>query len=90
MRSTSIPRSTALALSRRTLQRRLDDEGVSFSDLVSDVRRGLAELYLRESSLPIAEIAARLGYADPRAFQRAFREWHGTTPSEWRTNTPIG
>lgn len=82
--------ATALALSRRTLQRRLDDEGASFSDLVGDVRRGLAELYLRESSLPIAEIAARLGYADPRAFQRAFREWHGTTPSEWRSRTPIG
>jgi AraC-like DNA-binding protein len=81
--------AAALALSRRTLQRRLDEEGASFSDLVAEVRRGLAELYLRESSLPIAEIAARLGYADPRAFQRTFREWHGTTPSEWRGRTSI-
>jgi AraC-like DNA-binding protein len=81
--------AAALALSRRTLQRRLDEEGASFSDLVAVVRRGLAELYLRESSLSIAEIAARLGYADPRAFQRAFREWHGTTPSEWRSRTSI-
>jgi AraC-like DNA-binding protein len=39
--------------------------------------------------LPIAEIAVRLGYADPRAFQRAFREWHGSTPSEHRSGTPI-
>lgn len=75
-----------LGTSRRTLQRRLGDERTSFVELVADLRRGLADLYLRETALGIAEIAARLGYTDPGAFQRAFRGWYGATPGEYRNH----
>ncbi len=64
----------------RTLRRRLAAAGVSYRALVEDVRRDLAAHYLIEQGLPIAEVAARLAYAEPAAFIRAFRRWHGTTP----------
>jgi AraC-like DNA-binding protein len=73
-----------LAVSRRTLQRRLDEDGDSFSDLVERVRRRLAEVYLAESEVKVAEVARRLGYADPRAFHRAYKRWTAKTPSERR------
>ena len=73
-----------LGVSTRTLQRRIAEEGTSFRQLVSDARRELAKQYLLDRSLELAEAACLLGYEDPNSFYRAFREWEGTTPSEWR------
>lgn len=73
-----------LNLSERTLQRRLAEEGYSYQQLLSDTRRQLAEQHLREGRLPAAEIALLLGYSEPSVFFRAFRQWSGLTPGEYR------
>ncbi len=71
----------ALRTSARTLQRRLRDEGTSFESIVRELRRETADGYLAEG-LPIKQIAARLGYAEPSAFHRAYKRWTGRTPHE--------
>jgi AraC-like DNA-binding protein len=73
-----------LALSKRTLQRRLQEKGVEFSRLLDEARRELALLYLREQSLAAYEVAWLLGYTEPTAFIRAFKRWTGKTPREVR------
>jgi len=52
--------------------------------LISDARRELARSYLSQPALELGEVACLLGYEDPNSFFRAFREWEGTTPGEWR------
>jgi AraC-like DNA-binding protein len=79
-----------LSVSIRTLQRRMTEEGTSFRQLLSDARRELAKHYLLDPSLDVAETACLLGYEDPNSFFRAFREWEGATPSEWRDERAAG
>lgn len=74
----------ALNLSERTLQRRLAEEDCSYQQLLADTRRQLAEQHLRDGRLPAAEIALLLGYSEPSVFFRAFRQWTGLTPGEYR------
>jgi AraC-like DNA-binding protein len=74
----------ALNLSERTLQRRLAEEGSSYQQLLNDSRRQLAEGYLRDGRLAATEIALLLGYSEPSVFFRAFRQWTGLTPGEYR------
>jgi AraC-like DNA-binding protein len=74
----------ALGLTPRTLQRRLQAEGIVFSQLLDTVRGELAKTYLIERSLPLGLIAERLGYADGSAFTRWFAEQFGEPPSRWR------
>src|SRR5258707_199288 len=73
-----------LGMSCRTLQRRITAEQTTFRRLISDARRELARYYLLQPALELAEVACLLGYEDSNSFFRAFREWEGTTPSEWR------
>lgn len=73
-----------LAVSERSLQRRLSEEGHSFQSLLADTRHELAREYLAEGTLDIAEIAYMLGYDDQGSFYRAFQRWENATPSEWR------
>lgn len=70
----------ALGVARWTLQRRLTDAGLSFSDLVEQVRRDLAAVYIRQRHVPIADIGHLLGYSEVSAFSRAFRRWFGVSP----------
>ena len=70
--------------SERTLRRRLQEEGTTYTDLLSDVRRELALRYLREPSVSLVEIAFLLGFSNASGFHRAFRRWTGMTPSEHR------
>jgi AraC-like DNA-binding protein len=74
----------ALALSERTLQRRLQDEGVTFASLLDEVRSDLGRMYLADPKLAIFEVAFLLGYSEPSPFNRAFRRWTGQSPSEFR------
>jgi AraC-like DNA-binding protein len=76
--------ATALAVSERTLQRRLRDEGTTFEALLDETRFALASSYLRDPALGIAEIAWLTGYAEIAAFYRAFRRWTGSTPAVYR------
>jgi AraC-like DNA-binding protein len=80
-----------LGVSARTLQRRLTDEAVTFQQLVAEARRELAHHYLRETQLELNETAYLLGYEDANSFFRAFQQWEGTTPGEWRARlcTPL-
>jgi AraC-like DNA-binding protein len=68
-----------------TLRRKLEAEGTTFSEIVDDLRRELAEQHLTHGSLTISEVAFLLGFSDVRAFGRAFRRWTGSSPSEYRT-----
>ncbi|MEK1906332.1 MAG: AraC family transcriptional regulator [Pseudomonas sp.] len=74
----------ALLLSERTLQRRLQEEGSSYQQLLDDTRRELAGQYLAQANLTLLEVAYLLGFADPSNFFRAFRRWFDTTPGEYR------
>jgi AraC-like DNA-binding protein len=74
----------ALRLSSRTLQRRLTEEGASFQGLLQEARQELARHYLLYSSLELNETAYLLGYEDAPSFFRAFHEWEGSTPGDWR------
>ena len=76
--------ATALSMGPRTLQRRLSEEGVSFSRVLEDLRRVMAERLLHDRELAIYEIAFLLGYSEPSTFHRAFRRWYGVTPLEYR------
>jgi AraC-like DNA-binding protein len=73
-----------LALSERTLRRRLDAEGVSFRKLVEDVRREHAARWLRDTRTSVSEVAQALGFSHPTAFSRAYRRWFGETPRRTR------
>ncbi len=73
-----------VAMSTRTLQRRLEEAGTSYQDVVDAVRAGMARALLREKSRSIVDVAFELGYADLKSFYRAFRRWTDTTPADWR------
>jgi AraC-like DNA-binding protein len=73
-----------LRLSSRTLQRRLTEQGVTFQGLLEDARRELARHYLLHSSLELNETAYLLGYEDANSFFRAFHNWEGISPGQWR------
>jgi AraC-like DNA-binding protein len=73
-----------MGLSPRGLQRRLEEEGVQFGMLLSEVRAELATAYLAGSSRPITSVAGLLGYASPSSFTRWFAGAYGVSPQEWR------
>ena len=74
----------AMGLNPRTLQRRLGDAGVTFSELVVACRYRLASEWLRKSDVPVTEIAHSLGYTDGSNFARAFRRQAGMPPAAYR------
>ena len=73
-----------LHLSTRTLQRRLNEQSITFQHLLDEARHELARHYLLHSSRELNETAYLLGYADANSFFRAFHQWEGTTPGQWR------
>lgn len=76
---------TKLAMGKRTIQRRLGDENVTFQGLLAETRAALARHYLQQSDLPAASISFLLGYDDPNSFYRAFHTWTGMTPDAFRS-----
>lgn len=73
-----------LAVHRRTLQRQLAEQGTSFAGLVDQVRRDEAERYLRETDMPLGQLAGVLGLSEQSALSRASRRWFGVPPKEVR------
>lgn len=73
-----------LLTSTRTLQRRLAEEGVQFQQLLDLVRHEMAKEYLQASPLELSEIAFLLGYRETSSFHRAFQQWEGRPPGQWR------
>lgn len=76
--------ATQLALSTRTLNRRLADAGTSFRGLCETVRRSRAESLLTNPAVSLAEVSFMLGYHEQSTFQHAFKRWTGMTPGEFR------
>lgn len=73
-----------LHMSARTLHRRLEEEGTSFREILTEVRREIATRHLVERRLAIGEIAFLLGFSEPSAFHRAFKRWTGHAPLAYR------
>jgi AraC-like DNA-binding protein len=73
-----------LAVSLRTLHRRLAEEGTSHGELVDEVRREQAMLHLASNRFSIGEIAFLLGFAHPNGFHKAFKRWTRMTPAQYR------
>jgi len=82
--------ATILGMSERTLQRRLAAEGISFQRLLDDTRRELAQHYLGQRNLSLADIAYLLGFTDQSSFFRAARRWFGTSPRDYRIRITDG
>lgn len=73
-----------LYMSRRSLQRRLKDEGTTYQTVLDSVRSELSLHYLRHDEMSVEEISYLLAYRDPNSFYRAFHSWTGMTPLEAR------
>jgi AraC-like DNA-binding protein len=78
-----------LAVSPRSLQRRLDEEGTSFHEVIDTVRREIGVACI-EAGLPVREAAEEAGFADASSFLRAFRRWKGATPTHYRGQSGNG
>ncbi|WP_323783911.1 AraC family transcriptional regulator [Leisingera sp.] len=76
--------ATALGMSRRTLRRKLEEEGQKFSQLLAGCRMEIAKRMLRAPGAQLHDISERLGYSEVSAFERAFRQRQGATPSQYR------
>lgn len=76
-----------MAMSPRTLQRRLRDEQSSFADVLDRTRKHFASCYLQERGLQLTEIAYLLGFSEQSAFTRAFQRWYGVSPTQYRARS---
>jgi AraC-like DNA-binding protein len=74
----------SLCMTSRTLRRKLEAEGASYSELLTGVRKALAIDYLGTTTLAIEDIALTLGFSDAVSFRHAFKRWTGKTPNEVR------
>ena len=75
-----------LAVSKRTLQRRLSEDGTTWLKILNKSRETLAKRYLQETNLSAAEVSLLLGFEDPNSLFRAFKRWEGTSPELWRAS----
>lgn len=82
--------SLTIFSSRRQLQRSFAEAGTSVQERLYVVRMERAAELLHETSLPIAEVARRVGYRQPPHFAKAFRRLYGRTPSQWRSDVGRG
>ena len=79
----------AVGMSVRTLQRRLKEAGLNYSEMQEDVRKALALNLLENETLALAEIAFSLGYSEVSAFNHAFRRWVGQSPGDYRRSRAV-
>ena len=77
--------SRSLGMSKRTLARKLSDEGLNYSEIFEHLRRDLAVRYLDDRRMHVSKIAWLLGFHEVSAFTHAFKRWTGKTPSQLRT-----
>ena len=74
----------SLGMSKRTLARKLSDEGLNFTEILQQQRRDLADRYLDDPKLHISKIAWLLGFNEVSEFTHAFKRWTGKTSSQMR------
>ena len=77
--------ASQLGISARTLQRRLRQNGTSYSLVLDELRREVSSELLVEGNLAVSDVAYLLGYSEPSAFQRAFRRWYELTPRQFKS-----
>ena len=82
---TRVQAAQALGLSERTLARRMQAQGLSFSALLDEARRDAALHAVAHTDRALGDIGQSLGFAEPSTFWRAFRRWTGGTPQAWRS-----
>lgn len=75
-----------LNISTRTLQRKLQEENCTFNSITSDLKKELAQSYLRKKELNISDIAYLLDYTDVSTFSRMYKKWTGVSPLEYRNS----
>ena len=75
----------ALGMNERTLQRRLQQAGTGYQQVLDDIRRDTAINWLTTTHVGVSDIADRLGFSEVRSFQRRFKEWTGFAPVKYRT-----
>ncbi|MBI3184330.1 MAG: AraC family transcriptional regulator [Myxococcales bacterium] len=75
-----------MAMSERTLRRRLAEESTSFRELLDSTRAALGRSYVQDRRLPLTEVAFLLGFSEASAFHRAFKRWTRATPAAFRRN----
>jgi len=76
--------ASSINISRRSLQRKLKDQGMSFTQLLENTRRDLSLQYVRDPQHSFNEIGFLLGFSEPGNFSRAFKRWYGQSPSQYR------
>lgn len=74
----------AMELNVRTLQRQLKTENISYQNLLEQVRKNLALVYINQPELSLIDIAFLLGFSEQSSFQRAFKRWTGETPGKYK------
>ena len=76
-----------LHMSVRNLQRKLKNIDTSFRELLDEIRRELAKQYVTTSDVNLSEVTFLLGFSESSSFSRAYKRWHGVTPSEVRKSS---
>ena len=76
--------ASQLLMSARTFRRHLQREGISYQQLLDQVRLGLAGIYLRHAAISVRHTASLLGFHDTANFRRAFMRWSGQSPASFR------
>ncbi len=76
--------SSEMAMSVRSLQLKLREEGTTYTQIVENIRKELAQSYLKESIHSVSDIACLLGFSEPSVFHRVFKKWMGITPRQYR------
>lgn len=76
--------ATSLGVSEQTLRRKLSEEGISYQQIKDNLRSDFALDLLANRALSIADVGRLLDFSEPRAFTRAFKQWRGQTPREFR------
>lgn len=77
--------ASRLAMSKRTLQRKLTAEAETYQSVLQSVRLDLADHYLQKSQMSLGEIAFLLGFQESNSFIRAYSTWKGTPPASYRS-----
>ena len=73
-----------LGMHPRTLQRHLAAESTTFNEVIDEVRREMAERYLRDTSMALGHLSRQLGYAEQSVLTRSCRRWFGASPAAHR------
>ena len=79
--------ASSINVSQRSLQRKLKQQGISFTELLESTRRELSLQYVRDPQHAFNEVAFLLGFAEPGNFSRAFKRWYGKSPSQFRQDS---